>query len=224
MSLALINPQMRLFGTTSPVSTAITPQRAPGMAGTTDSNSASPAPHRNRFSVSRTAGTMPVYNPNVGSAAFADTKTIPTGVDESQRLGFKDLLDVINPLQHIPGISTMYQKATGDNISPAAQFMGAMLFGGPIGAAVSMVDIAIKDKTGDGFTANMAALVSGDSEHAFTLKKPPTDTPIETASGTFVPAPHAFKTAPRMAGTQPVWQNNLSGGTHFAALMANLNT
>ena len=47
-------------------------------------------------------------------------------------LTFGDIIDVINPLQHIPVVSTIYWELTGDKISPAARMAGGALFGGPI--------------------------------------------------------------------------------------------
>src|SRR3546814_6236130 len=45
-------------------------------------------------------------------------------------LTFGDFLDIINPLQHIPLVSTLYRAITGDEISPHARILGATLFGG----------------------------------------------------------------------------------------------
>ena len=42
---------------------------------------------------------------------------------------FGDLLDLINPLQHLPVISTLYRKLTGDEIAPAPRLLGGGLFG-----------------------------------------------------------------------------------------------
>ncbi len=61
---------------------------------------------------------------------------------------FLDLLDVINPLQHIPIISTLYRSISGDTIDPGAKIVGGALFGGPIGAALSSLDVAVKHSTG----------------------------------------------------------------------------
>ena len=52
------------------------------------------------------------------------------------------VIDVINPLQHIPCVSFLYRGITGDQITPDAQFAGGFLFGGPLGAlgaAASMI-------------------------------------------------------------------------------------
>ena len=50
---------------------------------------------------------------------------------------FLDLLDVINPLQHIPFVSTLYRALTGDTIAPASRVAGGAPFGGPIGGGAS---------------------------------------------------------------------------------------
>ena len=41
---------------------------------------------------------------------------------------FGDFLDIINPLQHIPIISSFYREITGDEISPHARVIGDTLF------------------------------------------------------------------------------------------------
>ena len=61
---------------------------------------------------------------------------------------FFDFLDIINPLQHIPVISTIYRAITGDQIDPGSRIAGATLFGGPLGGALASMDVAIKHKTG----------------------------------------------------------------------------
>ncbi len=58
-------------------------------------------------------------------------------------LTFGDVLDLINPLQHIPVIGALYRKITGDVIDPAIRIAGGALFGGPIGAAVASVAVAV---------------------------------------------------------------------------------
>lgn len=164
---------------------------------------------QNRFSVSRTAGTMPVFKPKSEIAAFTDT-AVKT-VTDSKKPGFGDFIDVINPLQHIPVVGMVYRKLTGDTISPQAQFMGGALFGGPIGAAIALADVAVRGKTG---------LSMGDSVLSyagFDMPKSPLDAGIRQ------------KEQPRMAGTIPVWsksnpQDHLAPETKFAMLLNDLNS
>ena len=70
-----------------------------------------------------------------------------TGTPEAE-LSFGDFLDLINPLQHIPIVSTIYRAITGDEISGPAKIMGGMLFGGPIGFITSLFDTIVEQATG----------------------------------------------------------------------------
>jgi len=48
-------------------------------------------------------------------AAFQAPDTPASGKEE---LSFLDtVIDAVNPLQHVPGISTLYRQVTGDSIS-----------------------------------------------------------------------------------------------------------
>ena len=77
------------------------------------------------------------------------TQNQPTNTKQNSLFGedgftFGDIIDIINPLQHIPIISSIYRKITGDTIAPAMRVAGGALFGGPIGAAVSLVSTGIQ--------------------------------------------------------------------------------
>ncbi len=76
------------------------------------------------------------------------------------------VLDVINPLQHIPVVSTIYRHLTGDEISPMARIAGDALYGGPIGAAVALADVAIESSTGKDIGGNVMAMVTGGGDEA----------------------------------------------------------
>ncbi len=81
---------------------------------------------------------------------------------------FDDFLDLINPLQHIPVVSSFYREITGDSIAPGPRVLGAALFsGGPIGAAVSaaaaLIDVVMESETGKDFGGHVMALFDGDA-------------------------------------------------------------
>jgi hypothetical protein len=83
----------------------------------------------------RMAGSVPVWSGGVSFAEnIADAGAV-AGKDQS--FGFSDLVDIVNPLQHIPVVSNLYQSATGDTMGAIAQIIGGGIFGGPIGALVS---------------------------------------------------------------------------------------
>ena len=57
--------------------------------------------------------------------------------------GFDDFIDLINPLQHIPIVLTIYRDLTGDTIAD-----GARIFGGPLGFAAANGDTTVKQAAG----------------------------------------------------------------------------
>lgn len=91
-------------------------------------------------------------------------------VDEAENtdhsfIGFiKDVIDVINPLQHIPVISAIYRHLTGDEIGPMARIAGDTLFGGPIGAALALADIASQQSTGKDIGETIIASLTGKTD------------------------------------------------------------
>lgn len=58
---------------------------------------------------------------------------------------FRDVLDLINPLQHIPVLGNIYRKLTGDEAAPAIRIAGGALFGGPVGAAFAAANVVVKE-------------------------------------------------------------------------------
>lgn len=79
-------------------------------------------------------------------------------------LTFGDLIDIINPLQHIPIISSFYRKLTGDTIDPAARIAGGALFGGPIGVAFSIASTISNQIDGKDMGERLLALFKGQAE------------------------------------------------------------
>lgn len=80
--------------------------------------------------------------------------------------GWDDFVDMINPLQHIPGIAQIYRAVTGDEINGAANLLGAIPFGpfGGLGLIASVADLAVKDTTGKDMGGNLMAMVFGKDE------------------------------------------------------------
>lgn len=61
---------------------------------------------------------------------------------------FRDVLDLVNPLQHIPLVGNLYRRMSGDVLDPAIRVAGGALFGGAIGAGLAAVALAFKAWTG----------------------------------------------------------------------------
>ena len=77
-------------------------------------------------------------------------------------LTWDDALDIINPLQHIPLISTLYRSATGDQISGAARIIGGSIYGGPAGFMASLVNSVAEEVSGRDLGATALAALRGD--------------------------------------------------------------
>ncbi|WP_419798313.1 MAG: hypothetical protein ACNI26_01070 [Terasakiella sp.] len=75
---------------------------------------------------------------------------------------FWDMLDVINPLQHIPIVSTAYRAITGDELDPGARLAGGTLFGGPIGLAASAFNVILENNTGKDAGEHVLAMFQGE--------------------------------------------------------------
>ncbi|MEQ9519321.1 MAG: hypothetical protein RLN89_07760 [Parvibaculum sp.] len=82
------------------------------------------------------------------SSAISDDELTTASINKKESLSFDALLDAINPLQHIPGVSTLYREITGDKLDPAARIVGGGLFGGPLGAGISLVESLIEEASG----------------------------------------------------------------------------
>lgn len=84
---------------------------------------------------------------------------------------FWDFIDVINPLQHIPVVSTIYRAITGDTIRPEAKLVGGGLFGGPIGLALAAADTVVEEETGKDTGRHVMALLKGEKEPATVVQR-----------------------------------------------------
>ncbi len=73
-------------------------------------------------------------NPTIQSQTAASA---PTSADSNADGFFVTLWDTINPLQHIPVVSSAYRMITNTPINPVADVIGSTIYGGPIGAVIA---------------------------------------------------------------------------------------
>jgi len=90
--------------------------------------------------------------------AYADKGQTQKGLTEDAYT-FADVIDIINPLQHIPVLNYAYRGITGDEIKPMSQIIGGAIFGGPAGAVSGTVNAVIKHETGKDIAGNAFALL-----------------------------------------------------------------
>lgn len=88
------------------------------------------------------------WSQGTGPGGEADAAAADVGGTAEGGFGFGDFLDVINPLQHIPVVSTIYRHITGDNITESARMTGGALWGGPFGVVAALTDSVFRGETG----------------------------------------------------------------------------
>ncbi len=81
---------------------------------------------------------------------------------------FGDVLDVVNPLQHLPVVSKYYREQTGDDCCEGAQLVGGAVFGallgGLSGVLTSIANAAVRHETEQDVSEHFIELVD-DSLH-----------------------------------------------------------
>lgn len=113
----------------------------------------------------RTAGRMAVWQKPQNASennVLALKPTETTQTDES--FSFWDILDMINPLQHLPIIGHVYRAITGDTMKAPARIIGGAAFGGPLGAAAGIVNTVSELETGRDLTGNVLAFVTSERD------------------------------------------------------------
>ncbi len=84
-----------------------------------------------------------------------------TAKKEVDAFGFFDFLDMINPLQHIPVVSTIYRNITGDEMKPISRIVGGAVFGGPVGGSIGIMNTIIEHETGNDILGNVSYAAFG---------------------------------------------------------------
>lgn len=111
---------------------------------------------------------------------------------------FHDLLDIVNPLQHIPIVGPIYRWVTGDSIGNLPRIAGDGLYGGLIGFVSGLVNVLVKEETGRDIGESVLALVTGgDDKPAPSAAAAPPAAPMPSAP------PALADIAPAAAAPQP---------------------
>jgi len=166
------------------------------------------------------------------NAETASTKAAGSTASKAGQLGmfgadddspsFWDLVDVINPLQHIPLVNDIYRELSGDKIGIAARLTGGALFGGVIGLVGAAVNSVLEESTGATAGGHVLALfldddATGATGTALAQATPPpektSDSPDSPDATAKPPPPVATAEAKTDAKTdaRPILLNNLIG-------------
>ena len=123
--------------------------------------------------------------PTGAAAGAAAAAKKPFSLFGEDGFSFADLIDIINPLQHIPLVSTLYRHLTGDVIDAAPRVLGGTLFGGPIGAIVSLINVFVEESTGKDMGEHAVALFTDEAppEVVAVARNTVPEARFETAAG-----------------------------------------
>jgi hypothetical protein len=120
-----------------------TTEKTPKQTVTADLNQAAQNPHMNPAFESALG-----YAPSNGAAG------------NSEAFGFGDLVDMVNPLHHLPLVGHIYREVTGDQIKPISKIIGGGAFGGAVGAVSGIVDTIVTHETGNSLAGNAVSLIT----------------------------------------------------------------
>ncbi len=137
--------------------------------------------------------------------------------DKGEGITFGDVLDIINPLQHIPIVSAIYRMATEDDIGVGSRILGGALFGGPLGLLIAGLTAIFEEISGGSIEEHVASLWDtladeGDaaSQIATTEKMGPTPAALSVIEDDYAAA--AILSAPAVGETKP-----MAGPVHIIA-------
>jgi hypothetical protein len=125
---------------------------------------------------------------------------------------FRDFLDTINPLQHLPVVSTIYGWITGKHdIGDLPRIAGDALYGGPWGALSGLVNALVKEESGQDIGEHVVATLIGDTSATAVTAASAEAQPPTSAPGAAAPQSNATPTAGVPSGAPAVAPNNPSG-------------
>lgn len=138
------------------------------------------------------------FDPQAGLLYDSMPETKAVSFAENGSEFFENLLDIINPLQHIPVVSTIYRAITGDEIAAPARLIGGALFGGQVGFASTVANMVFEEATGGDLVNHALALVGGlgDAPEVAAAAFTPT---VPQASIDLIAADGRIETVPELA-------------------------
>lgn len=104
--------------------------------------------------------TISLVTPN-GTAPTQTSASNGSSLWGSDGFGFGDLIDIVNPLQHLPVVGNIYRSITGDQIGSLANVVGSTIFGGPVGGGMALAGEVVKGASGKSVGEHAMSAISG---------------------------------------------------------------
>ena len=144
------------------------------------------------------------YHAMISSPSPATTENVTstaTKTGDQDEGFFHHLLDVVNPLQHLPVIGTIYRAITGEHIGPVEKIAGDALYGGLWGAVSSVADVALEQITGKSAEDTVMGWLKGSSDTEVAKITAPAITVAQSLPSSDTPALPSQPTS--LASAQP---------------------
>jgi hypothetical protein len=142
-----------------------------------------------------------VSSPSPSPEQATVTATADSGGNQDEGF-FHHLLDVVNPLQHLPVIGTIYRAITGEHIGPVEKIAGDTLYGGLWGAVSSVADVAFEGLTGKSAEDTVISWFKGDSSPQVAKITAPNIQVAQSLPSSDTPALPSSDTASSVASSQ----------------------
>lgn len=126
------------------------------------------------------------------SAANPEQSTKTFKLWDGELPSFKDIVDTLNPLQHIPIVSSLYQNASGDKMGAVASVGGATILGGLVGGAIAIANEVVEAITGNSV-----------EDHVLSALTPPANNEVNIAA--LEPLSGNSTATPKIAITTKDW-------------------
>lgn len=110
---------------------------------------------------------------------------------DSDRVEEGDFARALNPLHYIPGVSQVYEEATGNKGSAAMKIIGAAVLGGPLGLIAGVANAIFEQETGKSVVGAVASLFTGE-EPTTQLASAKAAPVAEVAQAEVTSAPQSF--------------------------------
>lgn len=124
---------------------------------------------------------VPASMPVAAAAKPPATEAAP----QEEESFFQHILDVVNPLQHLPVIGTIYRAITGEKLDPVEKIAGDALYGGLWGAVSAVASVAFEAITGKSVEDTVLGWFDGkdDAPRAVAANTPAAQTVAMTMPG-----------------------------------------
>lgn len=96
----------------------------------------------------------------VDSSAVYSDQISADRLPQNNDFKFSDFIDIVNPLQHLPVVNTLYQNLTGDTMEGFSRVIGGTLYGGPLGTASAVTNEILEDTSGKDIGGHMLAMLT----------------------------------------------------------------